>query len=358
MRQFARFIVLYLILALSAGGAGADPSKGRWWFGGSAGYHTTEGSIEPNAEDDIRPDDYVSREISVEDTISYGLSAGFGMTDRVTLQLDVGYFEGEIGKVDAYLEDLYPHRAGTTFLMLGRQTTESFPAGVLREIPVTLSGVVGFLKDGPFNPYVGAGAGMIFTEIDELGDVETLNERLDLMRIRAVFDENGRELTPGRYNALKGAGNVPLTHPMTVEVDDALGFHLMAGFEFFPGDRISIVADLRYTFMDQEVRIELGGEDEVILEHYSELLFREDGSVKYFRSAPGHPNPHTIPGDPNSPLVGCMANRTGDFDNDGHADDECYNAGLGNPIGSLLIQGGEIDLSGFTAQIGMRFYLP
>ena len=82
------------------------------------------------------------------------------------------------------------------------------------------------------------------------------------------------------------------------------------------------------------------------------------GSVKYFVNNAGQPNPHIDPNDPNTPLVGCVANSKGDFDKDGHKDDVCYNFNLGSPVGNLLLQGGTIDLSGFTAQIGMRFYLP
>jgi opacity protein-like surface antigen len=362
MRRFIHLLVLCLAFAASAATVLANPSKDRWWFGASLGYHTTEASITPNAEEefDFRPDDYISRETAIEDTISYSLSAGFGMTERFTLQVEVGWFEGEIGKIDTYLEDTFPleNPFNPAVYIDTRQTTESITAGTVTEIPVTLSGVVRFLTDGPFNPYVGAGAGMVFTQIDALDDIVALNDRLDAMRVRAVLDERGNDLTPREFFALRGSGRVPLTHPMTVEVDDAIGFHLMTGLEYFPTDRISIVADLRYTFLDQEVRIDLEGEDEVIFDHFSEVVFRDDGSVKYFRNSPSAPNPMVDPNDPTKGLVGCVANSRGDFDKDGHTDDVCYNTNLGNALGNFLVQGGEINLSGFTAQIGMRFHLP
>ncbi len=361
MRRFTHLTVLCLIVAGSAAVVQADPSKGRWWFGGSLGYHTTEASITPNADDefDIRPDDYISRETAVEDTICYSLSAGFGMTESFTLQLEVGYFEGEIGKIDTYLADTYPAQNAFNPVVVAlreRQATEPYSAGVLTEIPVSISGVVRFLKDGPFNPYVGAGAGMVFTQIDALDDVMALDDRLAAMRVMSVHDENGNEITPREYFALKGAGRVPLTHPMTVEVDDAFEFHLMTGLEFFPTDRISIVADLRYSFLDQELRIDLGGEDQVLFDHHSEVVFREDGSVKFFKDTGGHPNP--LHPDPTMGFIRCRTGSSGDYDLDGHGDDFCYAAQLGAPVGQFLVQGGEIDLSGFTAQIGMRFYLP
>ena len=362
MRRFTHLMVLCLVLAGSAAVVRANPSKDRWGFGGSVGYHTTEASITPNADADfdIRPDDYISRETTVEDTISFGLSTGFGMTEHFTLQLDVAYFEGEIGKIDTYLEDTYPseNSFNNVVSLKQRATTEPITAGTLTEIPVSLSGVVRFLQDGPFNPYVGAGAVMVFTDVDELDDVVALNERLDAMRITNLDDENGDDITPAEFFALRGSGRIPLTNPMTVEVDDAIGFHLMTGLEYFPTDRISIVADLRYTFLQQEVVIDLGGEDEVIFDHFSEVTFRDDGSVKYFRNVPSQPNPLVDPNDPTKGLVSCAKNTRGDYDHDGHTDDACYDINLGNATGSFLVQGGEINLSGFTAQIGMRFYLP
>ena len=360
-RQLVLVTVLCLILAWSPAGVRANPSKDRWWFGASAGYHTTEASITPNADEtgDIRPDDYVSRDAAVEDTISYGLSAGFGMTERITLQLDVGYFEGEIDGIDTYLVDTFPrvHLSTLNVLLLPRESTEPVTPGVLTEIPVTLSGVVRFMKDGPFNPYIGAGAGMVFTQIDEVDDLNALNQRMADMRIRAILDEKGRDVTPKEFFPLKADALVP-AFPMEVEVDDGVEFHLMTGLEYFPTDNMSIVADLRYSFLDQEVRIEMGGEDQVVLDMWSEEVFRTDGSVQYFRDNGGNPNPYKDPNNPAAGTLGCARNTSDDFDNDGHSDDYCYNSTVGNPLGDFVVQGGEINLSGFTLTLGMRFYLP
>lgn len=359
-RQLALVTVLCLILAWSPAGVLANPSKDRWWFGASAGYHTTEASITPNADEsgDIRPDDYVSRDAAVDDTISYGLSAGFGMTERFTLQLDVGYFEGEIDGIDTYMVDTFPRVAPSNLnvFLLPRETTESMTTGTLTEIPVSLSGVVRFMKDGPFNPYVGAGAGMVFTQIDAVGDIEALNARMGAMRIRAILDEKGHDVTPKEFFPLKGPARVP-AFPMEVEVDDGVEFHLMTGLEYFPTEHLSIIADLRYSFVDQEVRIEMGGEDQVVLDIWSEEIFRDDGSVQYFRDNGGVPNPYRN-NDPNQGTVNCSRNTTGDFDRDGHNDDYCYQGNTGTPLGDFLVQGGEINLSGFTLTLGMRFYLP
>ena len=95
---------------------------------------------------------------------------------------------------------------------------------------------------------------------------------------------------------------------------------------------------------------------------YSEKLFRPDGSLKIFNNKSQPPNPF----DPNNPSthVQCQGNTVGDFDGDGHADDQCYNtnsiaaspSGVSSPDGFLGVQGGKIDLTGFSVAVGVRFH--
>src|SRR5262245_17386849 len=77
-------ITLFLPVAL------AEDLEKKWYFGGSLGFHTTQDEISSNAAMafDPRPDDFISREVAVEDTIRFDLTAGFGLSKWLSLQLD------------------------------------------------------------------------------------------------------------------------------------------------------------------------------------------------------------------------------------------------------------------------------
>jgi len=356
-------LAMLAVLALASGTADAKDTKGLWFFGGALGYHTTFDSVPVNADlpGDPRPDDYASREITLGDGLSYALSAGFGLTDHLTLQVDAGYYRSDVGDVDVYLTDGYP----VALNMLDpinvnafryRTASTPIPAGTLAQWPVSLTGTYRFRKDRPLTPYVGAGIGMIFIDLDTSDEVMALNERLSALRIRAVADEHGRDIMPPAYQPLQGIGRVPMEHPVGLEVDDAIEWHLTAGMEYFLGDRMSFVVDARYMYTSQKIVIDLGGQDQVDYTIWSEKLFRPDGSVRLFRNNGGFPNPYVDPSDPSKGIVTCAVKTTGDFDNDGHRDDLCYSAILGDPQGTFLVQGGSIDLSGFSVHLGMRFY--
>lgn len=361
---FVRGAAAATLIALSPPVEAKDV-KGLWSLGGNIAFQTTLDSVGSNADltGDPRPDDLVQRETAVEDALSYGFNAGFGITSWLSLQLDAGYFAGAIGPIDGYLEDRFPvatNPANPVSLngTRKRQVVVPVPAGTITQIPVNLSGILRFRRDRMINPFVGAGLGMIFTEVGDQAHVAALNERLGELRIRSVVDETGRDLTPSRFSGLKARGDVPFTFPLEVRSKDAFSMHVMLGLEYFFRDRVALVAAARYTFSGSSVSLGLGGEDEVILSAFSEKLFRPDRSLRIFRSDGQAPNPLSDPANPSSG-VRCDVNTTGDFDGDGHRDDLCYLNDSGtvqdDPDSRFVLQGGEIDLSGYNLQIGLRF---
>jgi len=369
MRKLARSLSasLALLLAGSTGLSHAKDGKNLWYLGGSLLFHSTQDTIRSNADlsGDPRPDDFTSRETTIEDTFSYGLTAGFGMTRRLSLQLDAAWFKGEVGPIEGWFQDRFPvstNPANPTVLnsFRSRQSGISITPGEIEEIPVTLTGVLRFRTDRPLNPYLGAGAGVIFTKVTQSEELDALNSRLGRLRITDENDEFKNDLVPERYETLRAQGRVPYTYPLSIRGQNQFEWHLTAGMEYFMSDRVSMVADLRYSFAPQSIILELGGEDQLDIRVFSEGLFRPDGSLKIFNSGGMAPNPLVDPNDPSRGTVHCIVNTISDFDQDGHADDLCYfndsSRKSDDPVGRLVVQGGRIALSGFAARLSLRVY--
>src|SRR5262249_20192393 len=117
--------------------AHAEDLEGRWYAGGHLSFLSTTDGIRSNAEIilgpfgddgvpftgdpneqlncslsvtfcDPRPNDLLGRESSIEETFAYDLTAGFGFTKRLSLQLDAAYFKGDVGPVQVFLSDHFP----------------------------------------------------------------------------------------------------------------------------------------------------------------------------------------------------------------------------------------------------------
>jgi len=431
------FLVAAFIGAAFTTSATAEDLKGKWYFGGNLSYLSTTDGIRSNAaiiftndfgDDGIpftgdpnelqgcddrgsgaffpasnpfcdpRPDDQLARESTIEETFRLEATAGYGLTSWLNLQLDASYFKGRVGPVDAYIRETYPINTDITdptklTTMFDKDTTIPTQAGELTEIPVSLTGIVRFRKDSPLNPYIGAGIGMIFVDMNLSGDVTDLNAILASLRVRGVGNQFGKDITPVTYGgAIKEDGRIPMLWPVNVQVDDAFEWHLVGGAEYFFNDRWSMVFDARYTFADQQVEITMGGLDQVDFITYARQLFRPDGSLRVFVNAPQAPNPlcseanaglpagvYAVNCDPNKgtvlptqrvnpegqqdPMAPFKCPNVGDFDKNGSID-QCYSkggiapsgSGVKTPDGFVVVQGGSIDLTAFSVAVGMRWH--
>ena len=340
---------------------------------------------------DPRPDHLLAREMTIEETFKLDLTAGYGLTSWLSLQVDASYFNGDVGPVDGFTRQFFPRVVDPNFNPIPTtiaRSEEAFPiiVGQITEIPVSITGVVRFRKDSTLNPYVGAGAGIIFAQMDVSGDVGGLNERLTAMHISGALNEFGENLNPS--GGEPSASTIPFQYPLVVDVDDAFEWHLTGGVEYFFNDRFSMVFDAKYMFADQSVELIFGDQDQVNMQILPEALFREDGSVKLFvgrETGGGEAPPNPLCSDsPNAPIfltsqgtgcpvnpapdtrVSCTANSVGDFDGDGvrpNDPDLCYHRNTWNegpfftpPTGTVVLQGGTIDLTGFSLAVGMRFH--
>jgi len=420
-----------VLIALAAGQVRGEDLRQRWYFGANLSYLSTIDDVRNNAaiifteqygDDGIpftgdpneiqgcgqfgsdtfgdpfcdpRPDDLLERDNKIEETFYGMLTAGYGLTSWLNLQADIGYFEGEVGPVDVFLRDVIPvpsaaadPNTGTITRLVDRQNSNPAEFGTIREIPITLSGIVRFRKDSPLNPYIGAGLGVVFTDVDVSKDIDVLNQRLADLRLKLAGNEFGKQISDA-----SSTGTLPQEWFVDAELEDAFQWHLNGGVEYFFNDRFSMIFDARYSFINQDIHITLGGiEDQVDFIIFPETFFRSDGSTQIFN--PGGQPPNTTcakaleninaglnPGytittwmnygcnmsDPNAgnitpnnnPSVQCPTTR--DFDGDG-LNDRCYNnltpspSGQAQPKGTLVVQTGDIDLTAFSVAIGARIH--
>jgi hypothetical protein len=311
--------------------------------------------------------------------------------------MDIGYFQGDLGPVDVFLRDVVPATSaaadpntGLLTRLVDRQISEPTEFGTITEIPITLSGIVRFRKDSPLNPYIGAGLGVVFTDVDVSDDISALNERLGSLRIKLAGNEFGKQISDA-----SSAGNLPNEWFVEAELGDAFQWHLNGGVEYFFNDRFSMIFDARYSFVNQDVHITLGGfEDQVDYIIFPETFFREDGSVAIFNASGAAPNTSCEqawanvqaglnPGygvsrfdllgcDPSNPTQGnitpsasggavtCPSSNI-DLDGDNKLD-RCYAnlaaspSGQPVPKGTLVVQTGDIDLTAFSVAVGARIH--
>jgi outer membrane protein W len=168
--------------------------------------------------------------------------------------------------VDVFLRDVIPAagagadpNTGNITRLVDRQISEPAEFGTLREIPITLSGIVRFRKDSPLNPYIGAGLGVVFTDVEVSQDIDALNQRLGNLRMRLAGNELGQPISDS-----SSTGELPQQWYVEAELEDAFQWHLNGGVEYFFNDRVSMIFDARYAFINQDVTITLGGvEDQV-----------------------------------------------------------------------------------------------
>lgn len=423
---------LIFLLLLAAGSSWAEAPDKRWYFGAGLSYLSTTDYIRSNAaivyteqfgddglpftadpneltvcaenfgnfypaQDpfcDPRPDYLLDRKGVVEDNYKLDVTAGLQMTERLAIQLEGGYFQGEVGPIDVFQTETYPvkNRQGIPTSLVTDERSNPVRAGDMSEIYVSLSGIVRFWNAKAFRPYIGAGIGLIKTnfEVNEDGR-EEFTSLINSSRVRGWANEFGTDLTDPEFNMTiqREDGEIPFTLPLRMKVDDATEWHLTSGLEYFFNDRFSLVFDARWVFVDQRVELDLGGEDQLDIVYWPAQLYRPDGSLEIYFGGPAAPNPvcgpdpsaifkygcfgqnknsrvnpeglRADPMDSNKSLPGVKCPDFGDFNRDGKLD-VCYVSSLrsleGNPVsGFWVVQGGSIDLDAFTVAISLRLHL-
>ncbi|MBI3448115.1 MAG: outer membrane beta-barrel protein [Acidobacteria bacterium] len=413
MKKSAGLLALALVSALATSVPFAEDVKGKFYVGGNLAVLVTTDNIRSNAAliiaplgrdgapftgdrgeviscdatrsnvfCDPRPDDLLSRQTQLQQTLKFDGHIGYGLTSSFSVQLDTGYYKGGITNFDVFTTKVVPfttnlsgdpcasHDANS--LVPGfkfreacefhnaRTKTEKTPitAGQVTEIPVVLNGILRFRKDSNFNPYIGAGVGYLLTNVNQSDAVDALNTRLESLHVISVTDEFG-----GRFGknlvAPDTDGNAPFNRQASVTIDRGLMWQFVGGGEYFFNDRVSLVFDARYGVSGQAINILMkGGQDQIDVTAFSEDLFRKDGSLKIFLAQNSPPNPVVDPNNPGFRYV-CdfqTAPPPKDYNGDGKLDACFGGTGFRKPEEKIVVQGGQIRLSNFNFGFGIRFH--
>ena len=356
---------------------------------------------------DPRPDANELNEPTIQDSFKFDFQSSFGLTRWVALQLDMSYFRGDVGNIEFYSEDstvpisfsptppddpvnpgdppstqppnpldpshsiCAPTSSSSTpppgskpCFLIDNQSPSTvrrnafLPVGQITEIPVSVSGIVRFRPESPFDPYIGAGVGYIFTSLD------TSKSRIGTPLVMTssnsagsnkIFSMNGfdgvRDFTNGLVveairsgargiltypchqtfnpnnciaDPTRPAGGTPLT-ALSASVDDGMEYHLTGGVDYYFSDRWSVYIDARYVWAQSRVKIRVNDEEQII------TSFKDYGCVN------GAPTCRTVNFGVKDISNAVVLNPTADDTND-----------------ALLIQGGDIRLGGFSIGVGAK----
>jgi len=413
-----------LVTVMTATNLQAEDTLKKWQFGVGFSYWSTDDDIRSNSAtayapvdpsqgtnlppvrfSDPRPDANELNEATIQDDFKLDFLASYGLTRWVTLQLDASYFKGDVGDVEFYSEDvtvpvglsqLPPNNDpnsgqpdnpeipgfqsvcaptdGSTppigakpcyGFSLGSQNLVKrnafLPVGQITEIPVSLSGVVRFRPESPFDPYVGAGVGYMFTSLDtsvssigtpiviSASDVTGTNQIVSMKGFKDVTDfTNGLvvrsiqtgarailaypcrqvSITPPICDSNTGRvvaadGGTPIAG-LSANVEGGPEYHLMGGVDYYFTSRWSMYVDARYVWASSKVEVRIDGETQVL------------SGINDYGCQSG--------------AVRCRTT-SGDID---LSDAVLLQPTSDDTIDTILIQGGDIRLGGFSIGVGAK----
>jgi opacity protein-like surface antigen len=376
-------LVLFAALATVVGGVcahAADLSK-RWQLGGSISFQSTQGSIRsnaafilfeplgvdgvPNSGDeeilfaDPRRDSLVERETTVDEDFRVDLLVAYGIKPWLSVQLDAAYFKTDMIQLDTFVTERRYIDNGDGLLFWSeecqciteeRESSQSqpFKPAEITQIPVTASVQFRFWPEGVWNLYLNAGVGWVFVDIEETERFEQLNEivtnermlRLATQQIPLRLDPRDPPTDPTQllleelYVVDSTLGLLPQPDPVKIEAEDSLQFTLGLGGNYFINSRWAVDFEIRYLWINEEVKIDASGYDQLDYTYVS---------------------PADLPGCGNGFLFS---------DDDFPPNFDRFNQGIPGmcrpsaafPLrDQVLVQGGTIDLSAWVFRLGIRY---
>jgi outer membrane protein W len=381
----------------------AEDERGRWSFSFGPGVQSTFDDIRSNAavvgtresvpdqppdgdlsndqvlESDPRTDDLLARQTKVEEKQRLDFSVAYGLTSWLSLQLDSGYYRGDIAPLDTMIitnrwVEVGPNPEAWT--ITAEQISTPITVGELTQIPISINAVARFRKDSPFNPFIGVGVGYMFNDLEQSQSFQDLNQRIltGFSRVMKTPEDrvdeliNWQVIRPGGLpdstaiydvDCTEAAGNVASTDltfmcspqdPYTerfaalptqpfvqARVNDSFMYQLSVGADYHFSERWSAYFAARYVVSDAQVEVKIEGVNEA-----GTFFSIDEGTFMYLADT----NPMPLPEARSenrflrvAPGVSCDPAT-------------CRKSTLQERV---LVQGGEIDLSAFTVGAGIKF---
>jgi len=382
----------------------AEDTRKKWQFGAGFSYWSTDDNIRSNSTTafapkdftqsglpsvvyfDPRPDANELNEPTIQDNFKVDFHASFGVSRWFALELGASYFKGDVGNIEFFSIDRTvpvsltqvpadvnnaeqprdpndPTKSacadgavpgdGQVICYQMKPNSETnvtrngfLPVGKITEVPVSLSGLVRFRPESPFDPYIGGGLGYIFTSLDtSTSRVSTpfemtasdANGSNRFVRMRGFDDVqaytnglNVADIRSGPRGTLTfpPLGTVNATgkaiSPLVASVEDGPEYHLMGGVDYYFNDHLSLYIDGRYLWARSRVKIRIDGEDQI------------SASVLDIGCKNGGATCSTTSGPKDTSGAYILGSTTDDVKD------------------LILIQGGDIRLGGFSLGIGAK----
>lgn len=335
--------------------------------------------------------DLALREAKLVADVRVDLRAGYGFyswkNSELYVDFGVGYYEQDFDDIEiAYSLDKNDDvdylgtglnrgdplsvAGDTTKGLLGENWEgESFTAGTITTIPISVNVLARFRPTKRLNPYIGGGLGYYFTEFDSSARWTEIADALDATCVtyvdfredlpgtssrRAVVDPNPgpdpgtnpcRRPVPQSWvlneDRYESGDYVTLGHDLErprVEAPDTVYLEARGGLEWQWTPKLSIFTDVRFTWAAKEVRV------------------TADGREKFGEGVPSGTFRLDAPPVPEGGKPAYITYYPGYFEDLATGDVNQIRDGIGSP-GEYFLNGGTVDYGGWNFSFGVRLTL-
>lgn len=212
--------------------------------------------------DDPRPSPAGLNAMTIDSSPRIDLRVGYGLLEfgwgEFILDSGIGYIDSTISGMEVAYKLRYvpgdPVDDDGRSVDTGFYHVENLPVGTLKQIPVSIDGLIRFRPTKRMNPYLGLGVGYRFVQFKEDSEFTEWMEFLD--------DGYGRRIKPiGEGNYTLGTWrDIARTR---VEAPDTFFYELRLGVEWQLSPKWSIYLDTRYEWADKSVTILADGGEEL-----------------------------------------------------------------------------------------------
>jgi hypothetical protein len=371
-----RTALLALVLLVWATPGRAEDLTGRWQVGGGLSFVAVMDNLRsnaafvvldqpgidgiPNSGDepilfaDPRPDVLQARETTLQDGLALNLNASYGFSKWFSLQIETGFFRSDVVQFDTYgLLSRYVDNgdgllifqsSGPPVFGCGCVTEErsipqsiSFTAATVTQVPVGLSTVFRFLTRQPLNLNLSVGGAYIFVDTRESEQFRELSRSIADAEMVRLASQLIPPQSVGTGDAIEdmfllaSEPDIPPLEPLAIEFGNTTQWHVGFGMDYFFTSHWSLDLEARWVFVKDNLRVNVSGSDQL---NYS---FRSPANLP--RCEDLTPNPLPIGLDP--AFTGLA--------------EVCRPGEAPDLVDDILVQGGEIDLSGPSLRIGIRY---
>jgi hypothetical protein len=346
-------VLIATVLPLSAGSALCEETYQKYRFSLTVNNYSSTDELRTNADntalfkngaggytavDDPRPDSGVRNTDSVRDDARYDFQFSYGVLKwrwaELTLDTGVSYFKGRLGglEVAAQYDLVDPPR--TQLGERERYHISYISIGDVKEIPVQVGATVRFRPKKTFNPYVGAGVGYLFADIEPTAEFLQFSKNVAKSTgtpTIAIGNGASRSGTPHRLKAAQ------------VVTPDTFEYHLSGGVELTLTKGLSAIVSGAWMWAEKKIEITIDGK-----QNFGQAV--PNGITKILYPSSGMP-------------VGIGYGQGGliDFGSGFPYDDPATGKHYVGPkdglvdSGSYYAQGGELRYGGFEFGLGLRY---